>query len=79
MTFLSIPLFLFGLRGAQLILVALVILLLFGTSRIPSIMRNLGKGIHSFKQGLEDAKEEINREVEKRPSPTSEKESESNA
>lgn len=55
--------FIMGLKGAQLILVALVLLLLFGSSRIPSIMRSLGKGIHGFKQGLEDAKAEINKEV----------------
>ena len=55
----------FGLRGAQLIVVVLVVLLLFGVNQIPKIMRNLGKGVHSFKQGLEDAKEEINKEVKK--------------
>lgn len=57
--------FIMGLKGAQLILVALVVLLLFGSARIPSIMRNIGKGIHGFKQGIEDAKAEINREVER--------------
>ena len=54
-----------GLGTTELVVIALVALLLFGTSRIPSIMRNLGKGIHSFKQGIEDAKEEINKEVKK--------------
>ncbi|MCC8119816.1 MAG: twin-arginine translocase TatA/TatE family subunit [Bacteroidales bacterium] len=52
-----------GLRGPQLIFVAVVVLLLFGAGRIPQIMRNLGKGVHAFKQGIEDAKEEINKEV----------------
>lgn len=59
-----LPLFL-GLRGPQLIVVLVIILLLFGANRIPSIMRNLGKGLHSFRQGVEDAKEEINKEVRK--------------
>jgi len=54
-----------GLRGAQLIIAALVILLLFGANKIPTLMRNLGKGVHSFKQGIEDAKEEMNKEVKK--------------
>lgn len=58
-------LFIAGLRGPQLIFIIIVLLLLFGASRIPTIMRNLGKGVHSFKQGIEDAKEEINREVRK--------------
>ena len=64
--------FIMGLKGAQLILVALVVLLLFGSARIPSIMRNIGKGIHGFKQGLEDAKAEINKDVD-RPAASAEK------
>ena len=57
--------FIGGLRGWEFIVIALVVLLLFGAKRIPSMMRNIGKGIHSFKQGIEDAKEEINREVQR--------------
>lgn len=57
-----------GLRGPQLIFVAIVILLVFGAGRIPQIMRNLGKGVHAFRQGVEDAKSEINKEIT--PAPT---------
>lgn len=59
-------LFLLGLKGPQLIFIALIVLLIFGAGRIPNIMRSLGKGIHSFRQGIEDAKEEINKDVVKR-------------
>lgn len=59
-------LFILGLKGPQLIFIALIILLVFGAGRIPNIMRSLGKGIHSFRQGIEDAKEEINKEVVRR-------------
>ena len=59
-----IPVFL-GLRGAQLIVIVLIVLLLFGAARIPAMMRNLGKGVHSFKQGLEDAKAEMNKPIQK--------------
>lgn len=59
-----IPLFLGNIRGAQLIIIVLVILLLFGGKKIPELMRGLGKGVHAFKQGLNDAKEEINKPVE---------------
>ncbi len=52
-----------GLRGPQLIFIAFVILLVFGAGRIPQIMRNLGKGVHAFRQGVEDAKAEINKEI----------------
>ena len=58
----TIPLFL-GMRGAQLIFIIVVILLIFGAARLPKIMRNMGRGVHQFKQGLEDAKEEINKPI----------------
>lgn len=59
-------LFIAGLKGWQLIFVVIVIFFLFGgMKKIPEFMRSLGKGVHSFKQGLEDAKEEMNRPVEK--------------
>lgn len=53
----------FGMRGWQLIIVIVLILLLFGAKRIPSLMKNLGKSIHSFKQGMAEAEAEINKPV----------------
>ncbi len=38
----------------QLLLVIVLILLLFGSSRVPGIMENLAKGLKSFKKGLKD-------------------------
>lgn len=58
----TIPL-IFGMRGPQLIFILVVILLIFGASRLPKIMRNMGRGVHQFKQGLEDAKEEMNKPI----------------
>ncbi len=55
----SILLFLGGLRGTEIIIIALVILLLFGGRKIPELMRGLGKGISSFKRGMKDAVDEI--------------------
>ncbi len=52
-----------GLRGAQLWLLLLIGLIIFGAARLPKIMRNLGKGVHSFKQGMEEAKAEMNKPV----------------
>lgn len=57
-------LFLGNIRGWQLIIIIIVILLLFGANKIPELMRNMGKGVHAFKQGLNDAKEEINKPIE---------------
>lgn len=55
-----IPLFLGGLRGSEIIIIALVILLLFGGRKIPELMRGLGKGIRSFRQGMKEVNDEIN-------------------
>lgn len=60
-----IPLFLGNLRGWEWIIILLLVLLLFGGKKIPELMRGLGKGVHSFKQGIEEAKDEINRPVER--------------
>jgi sec-independent protein translocase protein TatA len=64
-TLALIPLFFANIRGWQLIIILLVILLLFGGKKIPELMRGLGKGVNSFKQGLQEAKEELEKPVEK--------------
>lgn len=46
--------------GSEWIIIALVILLLFGGKKIPELMKGLGKGVKSFKDGVNEAKEEIN-------------------
>lgn len=60
----NISLFIGGMRGWQLIIVLLVIILLFGAKRIPSLMRNLGKSVHAFKQGIAEAEQEIKKPVD---------------
>ena len=47
--------------GSEWIIIALVILLLFGGKKIPELMKGLGKGVKSFKDGVNEAKEEINK------------------
>jgi sec-independent protein translocase protein TatA len=46
--------------GPHIILIALVVLLLFGGKKIPELMRGLGRGIREFK----DAKDNVKREIE---------------
>ena len=53
---LSIPL-IFGLGTTEIILIALVVLLLFGGKKIPELMRGLGKGVKSFKEGSQGINE----------------------
>ncbi|MCF0174900.1 MAG: twin-arginine translocase TatA/TatE family subunit [Bacteroidaceae bacterium] len=48
-----------GLSTWELIAIVAVILLLFGAKRIPSIMRNIGKGVNSFKKGVTELQDEI--------------------
>lgn len=43
-----------GLGTGEIIVIAVVVLLLFGGKKIPELMRGLGKGVRSFKEGLND-------------------------
>ena len=62
---MSDVLLLFGTLGwPEIIVIALIVLLLFGGKKIPELMRGIGKGIRSFKEGMNDVKEEINEPVE---------------
>ena len=45
--------------GSEWIIILLVVLLLFGGKKIPELMKGLGKGVKSFKEGVKEAKEEI--------------------
>lgn len=45
---------LLGLGGQEILLIALVVLLLFGGKKIPEMMRGLGKGVKSFKEGMKE-------------------------
>lgn len=67
MIYVLIPAFFGGLRGWELVIIAVLILLLFGGKKIPELMRGLGKGIRGFKEGLNDMSDEINKPVEKKP------------
>ena len=55
-------LFLGNIGAGEIIIVALVILLLFGGKKIPELMKGLGKGVRSFKEGINDIEKEINQE-----------------
>ncbi|MCX6245653.1 MAG: twin-arginine translocase TatA/TatE family subunit [Bacteroidetes bacterium] len=49
-----------GLGAPEIILIALVVLLLFGGTKIPELMKGIGKGVRGFKDGLKGVEEEIN-------------------
>lgn len=49
----------FGSFGWQeILLILLIIIVLFGASRIPEIMKSMGKGVKAFKKGISDDDEE---------------------
>lgn len=65
-TLFSIYPLIFGLGWGEIVLIALVVLLLFGGKKIPELMKGLGKGVKSFKEGMskvEDEVEEIKKDI----------------
>ena len=49
----------------ELIIIFLIVLLIFGGSKIPELARGLGKGINEFKKAKDGIKDEIEKEVSK--------------
>ncbi len=52
-------LFLGNIGAGEIIIVALVVLLLFGGKKIPELMKGIGKGVKSFKDGLKEVEKDI--------------------
>ena len=48
--------------GSEWLIILLVVLLLFGGKKIPELMKGVGKGIRSFKDGVREASEELEKE-----------------
>ncbi|MGN0234972.1 MAG: twin-arginine translocase TatA/TatE family subunit [Paludibacteraceae bacterium] len=55
----------------EIIFIVLIVLLLFGGKKIPELMRGLGKGVKSFKQGMNEVEEEIKKPLEPEEKTTS--------
>lgn len=49
---MDILLFLGGIGWGEIIVIALIVLLFFGGKKIPEMMKGLGKGVKSFKDGM---------------------------
>lgn len=52
--------FLGSLGTGEIIVIVLVVLLLFGGKKIPELMKGIGKGVKSFKDGINGLEDEIN-------------------
>lgn len=55
------PLFIGGIGMQEVILLALVVLLFFGGKKIPELMKGIGKGVRSFKDGMNNVEKEIDK------------------
>ena len=53
------PLFIGGIGMQEVLLIALVVLLFFGGKKIPELMKGLGKGVRSFKEGMNGLEKEL--------------------
>lgn len=53
------PLFIGGIGMQEALLLALVVLLFFGGKKIPELMNGIGKGVRSFKDGMNNVEKEI--------------------
>ena len=51
-------LLLFGIGMQEVIVIALIVLLLFGGKKIPELMKGLGKGVKSFKDGMKEIEDD---------------------
>ena len=59
-------LFIGGIGMQEVLLITLVVLLFFGGKKIPKLMKGLGKGVRSFKEGMNNMEKEIEEEPMKK-------------
>lgn len=53
------PLFIGGIGMQEVLLIVLVVLLFFGGKKIPELMKGIGKGVRSFKEGMNNVEKEV--------------------
>lgn len=59
-------LFLGNFGAGEIVIIALIVLLLFGGKKIPELMKGIGKGVKSFKDGVKGLEEDINSDEPKK-------------
>lgn len=53
----------FGLKGQELLIILLIVLLVFGARKLPDLARSLGASAKEFRKGIEDGSEEASDEA----------------
>ena len=48
----------FGLRGQELLIILLIVLLIFGARKLPDLARSLGSSAKEFRKGIEEGNKE---------------------
>jgi sec-independent protein translocase protein TatA len=64
-------LLIFGLGTQEIMFIALIVLLLFGGSKIPELMKGIGKGVKSFKDGMAGIEDDLKSDDKKDQTTTS--------
>ena len=59
-----------GVGMQELLFIVLIVLLLFGGKKIPELMKGLGKGVKSFKEGMNGIEEETDSKPKEDKDPT---------
>lgn len=61
----------FAMLGTpEILVIAIVVLVLFGAKKVPELMKGVGTGIKEFKKASRDVQEEFTRAAEEPPTPT---------
>lgn len=68
----SILAFIGGVGFQEVLLIAVVVLLFFGGKKIPELMKGLGKGVKSFKEGMREVEDEVKSSADKAETPEKE-------
>ena len=58
MSFSSLPLAILGLGGPELMIILVIILLLFGGSKLPSLAKGLGQSVKEFKKAAKEGSDD---------------------
>ena len=61
---------LFNLGTGEIIIIVAVILLLFGGKKIPELMKGIGKGVKSFREGMNEVEDELKKPLDDTKTPT---------
>lgn len=56
----------------ELMIILVIVLLLFGATKLPSLARSLGSSVNEFKKGMKDGKDEAGNKIEDKPAGTTE-------